>query len=198
MGRAPKYDVEAILDAALDLASEHGPHGVTVVAIAKRLGAPSGSIYHRFASHDLILARLWVRTIRRFQEGFLDAMNADGPEEAARAAVAHTLSWTTEYPREARVLMLYRRDDLIARWPDELGDDLVSLNDEIARSIRAFTMKQFGVVNAETAGRSRFALIDLPYAAARQIIATATPAPPWLPDAVTTAALAVLHETSNQ
>lgn len=198
MGRTPKYDDEAILDAALELAGEHGPRGATVVAIAKRLNAPSGSVYHRFASRDLILARLWIRTVRRFQQGFLTAMALSDPEEAARAAVAHTLTWSAEHAREAKVLMLYRREDLIALWPDELGDELVTLNDEIKRSITAFARKQFGVVDAETTGRSRLALIDQPYSAARQLIIAAAPPPPWLIDAVTTAGLAVLNEAAGR
>lgn len=197
MGRSAKYGDEAILDAALELAGEHGPHGATVVAIAERVGAPSGSIYHRFASRDLILARLWIRTIRHFQEGFLAAMALRDPLEAAKAAVAHTVSWTVENPREAKVLVLYRREDLIALWPDELDDELATLNDEVRHSIVTFAQAQFGAVTAETVGRTRLALIDQPYAAARQIIVGSTPPAPWLIDAVTTAALAVLGETSS-
>lgn len=193
VGRAAKYTDEAILDAALELAGEHGPHGATVVAIADRLGAPSGSIYHRFASRDLIVARLWIRTVRHFQEGFLAAMALRDPLESATAAVAHTLLWTSEHPREAKILVLYRREDLIARWPDELGEELATLNDQVKRAIVTFARAQFGSVNAETIGRTRFALIDLPYAAARQIISGASHPTPWLLDAVTTAALACLR-----
>jgi hypothetical protein len=109
-------------------------------------------------------------------------------------AVAHTLTWTVEHPREAKVLVLYRREDLIALWPDELGDDLATLNDEVKRSITAFARTRFGAVTAETVGRTRLALIDQPYAASRRIISDTVSPPPWLIDAVTTAAFAVLGE----
>lgn len=198
MGRTAKYSDEAILDAALALVSEDGAHGATVVAIAARLGAPSGSIYHRFASRDLILARLWIRTVRQFQEGFLAAFSAADPVAAARAAVAHTLEWSAAHRSEAKVLVMYRREDVIALWPDELGDELTALNDQVKRAVLAITETLFGVITPETAGRVRFALIDLPYAAARQIILDDKPPAPWLLGAVTTAALAVLHEGSDQ
>lgn len=192
MGRTAKYTDASILDAALALVSEDGAHGATVVAIAARLGAPSGSIYHRFASRDLILARLWIRTVQRYQVGFLDALALAGTTDAAAAAVAHTLEWSTEHRAEARVLIRYRREDLVALWPDELGEDLATLNDQVKWAVLAFTERHFGIVTAETAGRARFALIDLPYAATRQAIRDDKPPAPWLRAAVSTAALAVL------
>lgn len=190
MGRTARYTDESILDAALALVSQNGAHGVTVVAIAALLGAPSGSIYHRFASRDLILARLWIRTVKQFQAGFLEALALDDTIDAAKAAVAHTLEWSAEHRNEARILTRYRREDLVALWPDELGEELSTLNDQVKRSVLTFTEQHFGAITAETAGLARFALIDLPYAAARQAILGDKPPAPWLREAVTTAALA--------
>ena len=59
------------MDAAMRLVAEGGPNAATVAGIAGALGAPVGSIYHRFKSRDLLLARLWIRTVKRFQVGFL-------------------------------------------------------------------------------------------------------------------------------
>lgn len=196
MGRIARFTDESILDAALALVSEDGAHGATVVAIAARLGAPSGSIYHRFASRDLILARLWIRTVKQFQVGFLDSLDLADVTAAAKASVAHTLEWSAEHRDEARVLTLYRREDLVALWPDELGEELSTLNDQVKRAVLAFTERRFGAVTAETAGLARFALIDLPYAAARQAILDDKPPALWLREAVSTAALAVLSTRS--
>lgn len=191
MGRAAKYTDRDILDAALALVAEGGGQAASVVAIAERLGAPSGSIYHRFASRDLILAALWIRTVQRFQRGFLDALADEDCSAAARGAVAHTLDWTSAHRTEATVLTLYRREDLIARWPDDLGADLATLNDDAARMVRRFTVAHFGVASAETLGKAGLALIEIPYAGARSIL-RGKRASPWLKAAVTTAALAVL------
>lgn len=192
MGRTARYSDESILHAALALVSEDDAHGTTAVAIASRLGAPSGSIYHRFASRDLILARLWIRTVKRFQEGFLRAVGLHDPTEAAEAVVTHTLAWSIEHRNEARVLTMYRREDLIALWPDELSEELSTLNDQVKHAVLAFTERRFGTVTDETAGLARFAVIGLPYAAARQAILDDKPPAPWLREAVTAAALAAL------
>lgn len=197
MGRTAKFTDESILDAALALVSEDGAHGATVVAIAARLGAPSGSIYHRFASRDLILARLWIRTVKQFQVGFLEALDLDDVTAAAEAAVAHTLEWSAEHRHEARVLTMHRHEDLVALWPDELGEELSTLNDQVKRAVLAFAERRFGALTAETAGVTRFALIDLPYAAARQAILDDKPPAAWLREAVIAAALAALSSKSR-
>jgi AcrR family transcriptional regulator len=75
MGRPAKFNTEQILDATAQLVAEGGPGLATVAGIAERLGAPTGSIYHRFNSRDLLLARLWFRTVRRAQEGFVAAIS---------------------------------------------------------------------------------------------------------------------------
>ncbi|WP_435299504.1 TetR/AcrR family transcriptional regulator [Timonella sp. A28] len=198
MGRTAKYTDDSILDTALALVSEDGAHGVTVVAIAARLGAPSGSIYHRFASRDLILARLWIRTVKQFQVGFLEALDLDNVTDAAQAAIAHTLGWSAEHRDEARVLTMYRREDLVALWPDELGAELSTLNDQVKQAVLAFTKRRFGMCTPEKAGLTRFALIDLPYAAARQTILDDRPPASWLREAVNAAALAALSSTTQR
>ncbi|MFK4730362.1 TetR/AcrR family transcriptional regulator [Agromyces mediolanus] len=191
MGRAAKYSEQDILDAALELIAEDGAHAATAVAVAKRLGAPSGSIYHRFPSRDLLVATLWVRTVQRFQRGFLDALASADPGIAAERAVRHTLDWSTEHPTEAKLLTRHRREDLIALWPDELGEELRTLNDDVARAIRRFAAARFERVDSAALGRTRLALIDLPYSAARLVIRESAQ-PPWLMPSVLAASAAVL------
>jgi AcrR family transcriptional regulator len=191
MGRAPKYTEDAILDAALELTADDGAHAATVVAIAKKLGAPSGSIYHRFPSRDLILATLWVRTINRFQTGFLAALAEPDTRQAARRAVAHILRWTSDHRNEAKLLTMYRRKDLLDAWPDELGAALTPLNDAVAAAVGEFVRRHFGTVDATTTARASFALIEIPYAAARHLLRDER-AHPWLLEMTTSATLAAL------
>src|ERR671918_929405 len=131
MARPAKFTSTDILDAAARLIAEGGPRLATVNTIASDLGAPTGSIYHRFASRELLLARLWIRTIRRAQGGFLEALAIPDLYEAARTAATHIPRWSREHLDDARVLLLYRRADLAARWPEELGEELASLNVQV-------------------------------------------------------------------
>jgi AcrR family transcriptional regulator len=167
MGRRPKFSSEQIVDAAEEILASDGPGATTVVAIAEHLDAPSGSIYHRFASRDLILGHVWLRTVRRAQEGFLEAL-VDGSLDSATAAALHVPRWSRANLARAKILVLYRREDLSSTWPDELGEELSGLNDAIATAVRNFTRLRYGATRRELVERVTFALIDVPYAAVRR------------------------------
>ncbi|MFI6511017.1 TetR/AcrR family transcriptional regulator [Streptosporangium sp. NPDC050855] len=173
VGRPARFTEERILDAALETVALEGVAGATVAAIAARLGAPAGSIYHRFPSRDLLLARLWIRCVHRFQEGFLDALAARDLERAA----VHTPRWCREHLAEARVLLLHRPADLVARWSAELGEELAALD---ARTASALTAAAGDPSERE---RLLFALVDVPYGAVRRHLA-AGKAPPLAVDAL--------------
>ena len=71
MGRPQLHSEDAILDAARTLVLEVGARSATVTAVAETSGVPKGSIYHRFASLDDLLAEMWIRAVRRSQGPFL-------------------------------------------------------------------------------------------------------------------------------
>jgi len=120
--RPAKFTEDQILDAALRLVAEGGPGAATISGIAGLLGAPVGSIYHRFRSRDLLLARLWMRTIKNFQGGFLEALGAADVDEAALGAALYNVRWAREHLDEARVLLLYRREEMAGGAGREAGD----------------------------------------------------------------------------
>jgi AcrR family transcriptional regulator len=167
MGRPAKFNEAAILDAALGLVAEGGAGAATVTGVAGFLGAPSGSIYHRFASRDLLMARLWIRTVTHFQLAFVEALAIADTDEAARAAMLHTPRWSRQNPEEAELLLRYRREDLVARWPNELGEQLEGLNLPVRDAVLCFISNRFGAITPELVTGVRFALIELPYSAVR-------------------------------
>jgi len=126
--------------------------------------APIGSIYHRFPSRDVLLAEVWIRVAEQFQREFLEVLAGDG-----LSASLHTVDWVRRYPNEGRLLLLYRREDLISGdWPEQLKDQVASLSRQLDTAIRSFAKGLYGHVTAETLRRTAFALVDVPLAAVRQ------------------------------
>lgn len=193
MARPAKFDEEQILDAALQLISDRGPAAATIGGIARLLHAPVGSIYHRFRSRDELLARLWLRTIRQFQTGFLQALADDNLDTAAVAAALHEVRWVRQNPEKARMLLLYRRQDLLASdWPQDLSSELTGLNADVKAAMRRHARQRFGSANAQAMARLTFALVDVPYAAIRRYLADGKPPPPHVDGLVTETVMAIL------
>src|SRR6195256_7099330 len=140
MGRA-KFSQSDFLATALAIISEHGPSAVTVASVSERLGSPTGSFYHRFASRDVLLGSLWLRTVLEFQTGISDALDAD---DGLRAAL-HTPAWVRKHPDEARLLLLYdRKDFLKGEWPPELRQRVAEMTQRIEVRSRKWARVIFG------------------------------------------------------
>lgn len=169
MARPRKYTTDELLDAAAEILAADGPAAVTVAAVGARTGAPNGSIYHRFGSRDQLVAHLWVRTVRRFQAGFLAALTGDDVDHAAIDAATHVVSWSRAHTREAALLFLYRRSQLAATYGDELGAELATLDDAVGRALRDHTRARYG--SEDALDRVMFAVVDVPYAACRRALA---------------------------
>jgi hypothetical protein len=64
MPRPAKFTPDAILKAASEIVATRGPGATTMGEIAAKIGAPSGSLYHRFQSRDELLGRLWLLSFK--------------------------------------------------------------------------------------------------------------------------------------
>jgi hypothetical protein len=60
--------------------------------------------------------------------------------------------------------------DLVDRWPEALGEEASSLNDEMREAVRGFTRRRFGRVTPARLQTVAFALVDVPYAACRRYL----------------------------
>jgi AcrR family transcriptional regulator len=165
MGRNAHFSNDQILGAALTILAERGPEGVTMSGISGETGAPIGSLYHRFPSRDHLMARLWLDSVESFQSGFLEALaRGDG-----LSAALYTPRWVREHFQEGKVLLLFRREELMTgQWPEEMRERAAALPQELGEGIRAFVRARFGRVTEETLNTVVFALIDVPYAATRR------------------------------
>jgi AcrR family transcriptional regulator len=164
MGR-PKYSEEDFLSAALAIIAERGVSEVTVAAISQRLGSPTGSFYHRFASRDVLLGSLWFRTVLRFQAGAGEALEAG---DGLRGAL-HTPAWARKHPDEARLLLLYdRKDFLQGEWPRELRQRVVEMSERMEAARPRWAHVIFGKATRDEVRLAQFLISELPVAVVRQ------------------------------
>jgi AcrR family transcriptional regulator len=181
MPRPELHREQAIMDAARAVILARGPRATTIGAIATASGAPTGSIYHRFGSVDELLARLWMRAMRRVQDAMLAT---EGPVAAALAVYDYCL----REREEAALLSSFRRVDFAdASLPDEVRFELERLNDEIDPMIDSFAA-QLGLPRDRILLASR----DLPYGAALPYIRSGSDPPLDRRDALERAVRATL------
>lgn len=192
MGRPAKYTEDQILDSALAVAAAGDPISTTVAAIAAGLGAPIGSIYHRFASRELLLAHLWIRTVKEFHQGFLTALANEDLDAAADDAALHVVRWSRTHLPKAQLLVLHRREALAARWPAELGPPLARLNTAVESALTDYARRRYGSAGGAEQQRVVFALVDLPAAAVKRHLMNDRPPPSSVDRLVTAASRCVL------
>jgi AcrR family transcriptional regulator len=171
MGRPARYDGADIVAGAKEISVDIGPQKLTVAAVARRTGVPVGSIYHRYASRDEILAAVWLDLVEEFQARFLAALEADDAVEAGLDAVRDVVAWVRRHPREARLLLLHRREDFAAeRWPASYRRRAEGLATRAAASMSRYTARLTGRSGAAALRHVRFALVDLPTATLKRDI----------------------------
>lgn len=161
----PKFSYEDFLGAALAIIAERGVSGVTVASIIDRVGAPTGSFYHRFASRDVLLGSLWLRAVLEFQTGISAALDAG---DGLRAAL-HTPAWVRKHPDEARLLLLYdRKDFLQGEWPPELRERVAEMTQRMEAGSRRWARVIFGKEGRDEIRLAQFLISELPVAVVRQ------------------------------
>ncbi|MFP5351436.1 MAG: TetR/AcrR family transcriptional regulator [Actinomycetota bacterium] len=167
MARPPKYSSDQILDAVVEVVKRKGVAAVSATGVAALLGAPSGSIYHRFPSRDVLVASAWLRAGERFRGELAGALAGPDPEAAALTAVRGTLDWARRRPSEASFFLAYGKADLTKNeWPPEVFRRANRLGNDLTDTLRRFSARLPGTSLA----RLRFALIDVPQAALRRAL----------------------------
>lgn len=161
-----------MLDAARTLVLEDGVGAATVAEIAKSSGAPTGSIYHRFDSIQELLARMWVRAVKRSQADFVEALESDDPLEGAVAAALTVYDFADHHPADARLLISLRREDLV-RQPLSAGlnRELADLNKPMEVAVADLARRHYGRASAGNIDAIALAVIDLPMGALRRPLA---------------------------
>ena len=169
MPRKSLYSPEAMLDVARDLLLDEGAHGATIDAISTVSGAPTGSIYHRFGSRDELVTRLWMRAVRRSQAAFLDAVDVQDPAMAAVGGGLSIFDFCRSQPRDARLLVSFRYEDLVRAAPEgPLADELQELNRPVEAAVAGLARALHGRATPAAVGHVLLVVFDLPYGAVRR------------------------------
>lgn len=177
MGRPPKFSSKQILNSASRLLTTDGPSALTVASIARDLGAPSGSIYHRFGSRDILVATLWVGAIERFHQAIGPALEQTDAKVAIHELAIKIVQWARTEPQDAQLLLLHHSSDLLHDgWPTELGDRNLAQRKRVQAMIDTLN-KRLGATTAEQRRRVVFAAIDIPYASVRGYLQRDEPIP---------------------
>lgn len=171
MPRPPRFTRENLIDAAVRVCVQNGPGALTIGAVARMAGAPTGSIYHRFASREDLLAETWVATMAAFQPGFIAALRQRSEPPGLEAAL-FSVQWARSNPDAARLLVLYRRQDFVnGELPERLREAAGQLATELGHAISEFAASAFGDQGLAAKQRATFLVLDLPDAAMRRYLA---------------------------
>ena len=194
MPRAPKYSEAAILTAASTLVANGGPQAATMAAIGQAVGAANGSLYHRFASRDALLGRLWLDKAAFFQDRWETAFAASDPRQAGLAA-ALSLPRTARADLEgARIMLLHRREDFLSDgWPSEMRVEARRLGEQVTAFLDQAAARLFGSRSAAAKRATVFAVLEIPLAATRRYVVAGKAPPIEIEPLITTAYNAVIE-----
>ena len=171
MARPAKFSLDDLLDAAGRVLLEEG-RDITMAQIARAAGAPTGSVYHRFASREELLVRLWLRSVKRFQVGFIRA----GQRGEARSAVIEMALCVPRFCRD------HPADAKATATCAKRSKDIDAVTDSLG-------VRRYGVINERRRALLYVATRISPYGLVRPFVGEEIPA--WVDDAVAASAGAI-------
>jgi len=198
MPRRPRYSRQQILDATAGLVAAAGPDAATIGAIGALIGAPSGSIYHRFPSRDALLGRLWLSKAAFFQNRFTAALaQPDAAAAGLDAALSLPRSARADFAG-ARIMLLHRRDDFLAgHWPADMTAEAARLKHQVDEAMNDIARRLFARASAQALRLSNFAILDVPFAAVRRHVAANEEPPAYVDDLIAKAYAALIASPST-
>ena len=195
MPRPAKHHETEILSAAASIVAARGPGAATITAIGTAMGAPNGSIYHRFKSRDELLGRLWLTKAQFFQSRWAEALQEPVARKAGLAAALSLPRTAREDFQAARIMLLHRREDFLSqRWPPEMQAEARRLGKQVESMLADITRRLFGHNTAAARQVATFAVLDLPFSTVRRFVGAGEP-PPLLVDELISRAYAAVIAT---
>lgn len=189
---AAKFTHDGILDAAAEEVLARGSAAeVTIAAVAQRLGAPSGSIYHRFPSRDELLVRLWIRSVRRFHDRYLAAGRDGDPQRAILDMAVCVATFTRDHRADAAAMTMFRQSRLSATAPEACRAEVAAINADVEVRLAELTAARYPRRSSRHRTLVRVAAIENPYGLVRPYVGGSVPS--WLPEVIRASSGAVLE-----
>ena len=178
MVRTAKFDAGAFVEAAIDLIADGGPAAASTTAIARKVGAPTGSLYHRFESRAAVVATAWVDVHGLFVAR-IDPLLRSGRLTDAALAIAH---WAREDITRARFLLLNEGGAIVDEPPPEhLRLEIGRQEDRIDAAFQAcLAACEVDPRDNEAVARVRFLVFDGPIALIRPHLLAKRRPPPFV------------------
>jgi AcrR family transcriptional regulator len=145
-------------------------------AVAREVGAPSGSIYHRFPDRAALLAALWMRTTTGFQRGYLEVLGERPTAESAVRAAVWLVDWCRGHLPEAVVLQAGARAFEPDAWSEASRMELSTAEGDSRRRLES-AVRSLAKQTGRPEDQIAFALLDLPLAAVRRHLLAGEPPP---------------------
>jgi hypothetical protein len=126
-------------------------------------------------------SRRYVRAAAAFQDAFFERLAGTVARDAGLEAALYMAQRVREDPREARLLLLHRREDFVDRgWPATFRKRAVRLAEQVETELRAFSRRLCGRADARIVRMVAYAVIEAPFAAIRRHIAAKESPPPYV------------------
>lgn len=141
-----------ILDATLELVSEHGLTGLSIAKIAARANASPGIIYHYFEGKDALIHTLYGLVLERYAQGLGEAVYELPALERLKRLWHHTFRFYTDHPEETVFLEQYKNSAYYAQRDRALDAPLARLVGAVEADIAGGALKDLplGVIQAMT------------------------------------------------
>jgi AcrR family transcriptional regulator len=169
--RLAKFDQPQIVAAAARLIATSGLEAATVAGIAQSIGAPVGSIYHRFDSRSDLIAEVWLNAATAFQREFFERLRSGAPYAAGLHAALYVAERVRSHQGEARILLMHRREDFInPACSAHVRQRAEDLGRQVRDELRRFAVRLTSKHDKRTMETIAYAAIEAPVAIVRPAI----------------------------
>ncbi|WP_327151151.1 TetR/AcrR family transcriptional regulator [Nocardia sp. NBC_01329] len=158
--------------------------------VAKAVGAPSGSVYHRFPDRTALLAALWARALRGFHDDLLPVLSLEEPQEAIRLGARTSLEWARRNPREACVLLTGAKELDENKWNEQARVDMARADAALYAALTTL-IENVDDPAPDAADRVLLAVVDLPHAMVKRYLSAGRQIPDHAADLAERAAAAL-------